>query len=128
MSTTKDIVGPKERKKNYPGIKRKPGTKDYALILSNLIKCRNELMLSKDPDQIIDCILKISTKIQELGYSTTSVKIKSLVKKKIKTSYKFREDRYDDLDRKREQTLETCINIWYKGKEKHTQLKDKKKK
>lgn len=125
MSTPKDTVGPTEKKKNYPGKKRKPGTKDYALILSNLIKYRNELMLTNDPDQIINSILKISVKAQELGYSTTSLKIKSLVKKKINTSFKLREDRYSKLEEKRHQVLELCVDIWNDGKEKHKLYREK---
>lgn len=128
MSIPKDTVGPNVKKKNYPGIKRKPGTKDYALILSNLIKNRNELMLTNDPDQIIESILKISTKVQELGYTTTSLKIKSLVKKKINTSFKLREDRFSRLPEKQQQVLELCVDIWRKGKEKHLALKPKTKK
>ena len=125
MPELMETPGSAVKKKNYPGIKRIPGTKDYALILSNLIKCRNELLRTENPDQIIENILKISLKIQELGFNSYSVKIKSLVKKRINVSYKLRNDRYENLGKKKEITLSLCVEVWKKGKTKHETSKTK---
>ena len=46
----------KSQAKSQAGVKRKPGSKDFALILSSLISNRNEMMRSSDSEEIIKFI------------------------------------------------------------------------
>lgn len=61
-----------KEKRHYPGDLRQPGTKDYGLITTNLIKHRNELLSETDPLKIEVLYYKIAQKLQELGFDKES--------------------------------------------------------
>ena len=98
-------------RKHYPGDLRQPGTKDYGLILSNLIKYRNELALEKKEEAIVKLYLKIAEKLKELGFKKEGIKVKKWAKQPGK------------ILKKREQAEQITIEKWREGKELHEQVK-----
>jgi hypothetical protein len=115
-------------KKNYPGYTRTPGTKDYALILSSLMSRRNTLIRSENPEEITELFLIISQKLQELGFQKQATSIKLKVKRKVNITYKWKEDRFENIDEKKEGVVNTATECWTLGKEKQDLAKAKKKK
>ena len=73
-------------RKNYPGELRQPGTKDYGLILSNLIKYRNQLSLERNETILAKIYAKIAEKLKELGFIKESNKIKKWSKQPEKAT------------------------------------------
>jgi len=118
----------KNQSKSLAGVKRKPGTKDYALILSSLISNRNEMMRSTDPEETIRIYLKISEKLQELGFTKQGQQVKDLIKRKVNITYKLRDDALENLDAKKAKVNELVVTYWPIGNEKHLEAKSKKKK
>jgi len=123
ISVAKDTIV----QKNAPGSSRKPGTKDYALILSSLMTRRNALIRNKDnnEEEVTEIIVIISQKLQELGFNKPAEILKNIVKRRVNTSYKWRDDRFENIDQKKATTLEYAEEYWTKGKEKHLKIKNK---
>lgn len=122
MEEPKDSVDNRQRK-NYPGDVRKPGTKDYAVILANLINYRNQLEMNKDNKQGVELVLKISEKLQELGFKRQSNSVKNIVKRKVNITYKDRQDRFERLAQKKSEVAEIISECWKMGKEKHDEAR-----
>ena len=103
------------KRKNYPGDPRIPGTKDYALILTNLMSYSNKLTLEQDEKKVASLLKKVAEKLKELGFLQVS--------KSIKTKSKSPEaamNRMTDI-------VETLNEKWRQGKEKHEKAKEKQK-
>jgi len=118
---------PNRRRKNYPGDVRTPGTKDYAVILANLINYGNQLESEKDKRRCVELILKISEKLQELGFRRHSTTVKNKVKRKVNITYKDREDRFENMDKKKKHILEIISHCWKEGSEKHKEAREEQK-
>ncbi len=102
-----------KKRRNYPGDKREVGTKDYGLILSNLINYRNQLFRTDDEKEILKLFGKISIKLKELGFTSASSKVKT----KAKTTNR--------LARKKEDVINLAAEKWKEGKEKHEAVKER---
>ncbi len=109
------------QRKNYPGNLRTPGTKDYSLILGNLMSYRNKLFREEDEQEIGLLFLKIAEKLKELGFKRAfnSVKMRAGRRK----LGKFR----DITPQKKEEVIEIALKYWEAGKKKHDEAKEKKK-
>lgn len=94
-------------RKNYPGELRQPGTKDYGLILSNLIKYRNQIALEKNEETLARIFAKIAEKLKELGFIKESNKIKKWSKEAAKTL------------KKKMQVETISTEKWREGKQRH---------
>ena len=95
----------KHSKRNYPGDVRIPGTKDYALILGNLISYSNKLTIENRADEAIKLTLKVAEKLQELGF------------KKAAKSTQTKAKNIKNILSKKELVIELAINKWKEGKE-----------
>lgn len=114
MSETLNPVAPRTRKrKNYPGDPRVPGTKDYALILTNLMSYSNKLTLEKDEKKVASLLKKVAEKLKELGFAQSSKSMKSKAKAP------------DQAVKKMAEIVDTLNEKWRAGKEKHEEAKDK---
>ncbi len=113
----------KRQRKNYPGDLRTPGTKDYAVILANLINYGNQLETEKDKRRAVELILKISEKLQELGFKRQSTTVKNKVKRKVNITYKDRPDRFDNLEKKTLEVMAVVSECWKMGRDKHEEAR-----
>ncbi len=114
MSETLNPAAPRTRKrKNYPGDPRVPGTKDYALILTNLMSYSNKLTLEKDEKRVASLLRKVSEKLKELGFNQASKSVKS----KAKTP--------DAVIKKMPEFVEMLNEKWRSGRDKHEEAKEK---
>jgi len=102
------------KRKNYPGDVRTPGTKDYGLILSNLIKYRNELTSTDDEDRLYLLYRKVAEKLQELGFTKASTSIKRKTKN-FTTHFHKRKDEISQI----------AANKWREGKTSHEEARRK---
>ncbi len=93
-----------KKRRNYPGDVRELGTKDYALILGNLIKYRNELIAERDEGTIVKLALKIAEKLRELGFKRAGISVEKKVANK------------DRVLSKRDEILEIALEKWKEGK------------
>jgi hypothetical protein len=116
------------QRKNYPGDVRTPGTKDYAVILANLINYRNQLEAEKDQRKAVDLILKIAEKLQELGFKRQSTLVKNKVKRKVKVTYKDRPDRFEKIEQKKTDVAALVAECWKIGRDKHEEARSELKK
>ncbi|GAA4828492.1 hypothetical protein [Algivirga pacifica] len=105
------------RRKNYPGDLRQLGTKDYSLILGNLMNYRNQLIRETEDQKIGALFLKISEKLKELGYSKASTQTKN--KAGVKKQGKFE----NITLKKKKEVVEISLECWKEGKEKHEEAK-----
>ncbi len=99
------------KRRNYPGDPREVGTKDYGLILSNLINYRNQLFRVKDEIETSKLFYKISIKLQELGFIKESIKVKSKTKNNRQ------------LEKKRQDIINIATEAWTVGKAKHEKIR-----
>ncbi len=102
-----------KKRRNYPGDKREVGTKDYGLILSNLINYRNQLFRTDDEGEILKIFLKISIKLKELGFTSASNKVKTKAKNTNR------------LSKKKEGVINIAAEKWKEGKDLHEAEKEK---
>ena len=102
-------------RKNYPGELRRPGTKDYGLILSNLIKYRNQLSLETNETRVARIFAKIAEKLKELGFIKESKKIKKWSKQPEKFS------------KNREEVDVIATEKWREGKKRHETVRKERK-
>lgn len=102
-----------KKRRHYPGEEREPGTKDYAVILSHLIKYRNTLLTEKDMhvDETLNLFKKIAEKLSEIGFPKAGKK----VKRKTNTP--------NNLPKKIEEVVALAGEKWREGKEKHEEVR-----
>ena len=105
----------KNKRRNYPGDLRTPGTKDYGVILSNLRKYCHYLNDNPDDDKIYELFLKLREKLKELGYRKESLS----VERKMKSMANW--------DKKRQEVKIMREKIWQEAKDKHEAAKAKNK-
>ena len=105
----------KRSRKNYPGDLRRPGTKDYSVILGNLMGYRNRLFRSSDRTNNAMLFGKIADKLIELGFKRSSNTVRARIK----------QDRLDAETK--EEILALVLERWKDGKENHQKAKDKQK-
>lgn len=104
----------KKKRKNYPGHERVVGSKDYALILTNLRGFIHQLQLPKSDDELATILQKVSVKLKELGYKQVSETIK---KKSLKAA---------KIRKELEPIVEQLNQVWKEGKQKHEEAKKQK--
>lgn len=109
-------------RKNYPGDLRTPGTKDYGLILGNLMNYRNQLIRETEEQKAGKLFEKISEKLQELGFSRASNLVKNRVGEKKGRKY------VDITLKKKNEVVEVARRYWHEGKDKHEKAKEENKK
>lgn len=102
-----------KKRRHYPGEVREPGTKDYAVILSHLIKYRNTLLAERDmrTDDVLEIFKKIAEKLNEIDFPKESKKVKR------KTSSE------NNLPKKIEEVVAIAAEKWREGKERHEQVR-----
>jgi len=109
------------QRKNYPGDLREPGTKDYSLILGNLIGYRNQLMKETDEQKAGALFLKIAEKLKELGFTRESASTK-------KKAGRRKRGKFQDITQKKvDKVVDVATKKWAIGKEKHEEARAKKK-
>ncbi len=108
----------KKKRKNYPGDTRTPGTKDYGMILSNLMNYRNQLFREKDEQNSGKLFLKIREKLKELGFEKAAETVKN--KAGRRKLGKFQEI----SEKKKEAVLEIADKYWHEGKQKHAEARE----
>jgi hypothetical protein len=110
-----------KKRKNQPGDIRTPGTKDYSVILGNLISYKHQLVSESDLQQIGALMAKIAQKLEELGFKEASDSVKSKLGRR-------KSGKYQDLTLKKKQdVIEIAAKHWEKGTEKNEKAKIKKK-
>ena len=109
------------KRKNYPGEVREVGTKDYSLIMGNLINYKHKLSTEAHSQKAGVLMRKIATKIKELGYEKASEMVKDKVGRR-------KEGKFQNItEKKRLDTVDIAEKIWKKAKEKHEKAKEKRK-
>lgn len=117
---TETTATPRQRK-NYPGDLRTPGTKDYGVILGNLINYRNQLGRERDEQKAGGLMLKVAEKIKELGFTKMSLSIKRKVgRRKLG---KFQEI----TEKKKVETMDLATECWDLARQRHEDARDEKK-
>lgn len=107
----------KKSRKNYPGDIREVGTKDYGLILGNLINYRNQLIREDEEQTIGELFLKIAEKLREIGQQKAS----ALVKRK---AGRRKQGMFQGINAKKKQEVcDLAVRCWQEGKEKHENAK-----
>ncbi|PWJ39974.1 hypothetical protein [Sediminitomix flava] len=101
------------QRKNYPGDLRIAGTKDYGLILGNLMNYRNQLIRETDEQKVGDLFLKVSEKLKELGFQRASDATK-------RKAGRRKLGKFQDITlKKKEEVIDSAAKYWHQGKEKH---------
>lgn len=105
------------KRKNYPGDLRIPGTKDYSLILTNLMSYRNKLCKETDEQAIGTLFVKISEKLKELGFKRPSLLVKAKAGRR-------KMGRFQDITtQKKESVIDISLKYWELGTEKNLEAK-----
>lgn len=112
----------KKRRKNYPGDERVPGTKDYSMILGNLIHYKHQLTQETNDQKVAELMLKVSVKLKELGFKGES----EIVKKKVgrRKAGKFQ----NITPKKQQEAVEIALNCWEAGTSRNDKAKENAKK
>lgn len=119
MSLENEKQAKTRKRKNYPGELRVPGTKDYGVIMGNLMAYNNKLMRERDEQKAGLLFLKIAEKLKELGFESAS----SSVKKK---AGRRKMGKFQDITQKKIQSvIETATKKWALAKTKHEEAKEK---
>ena len=106
------------KRKNYPGDMREPGTKDYAVIMGNLMGYRNQLIRSTDEQEIGNILLKSAEKLKELGFLGACEKLK-------KKAGRRKLGMFEGISLvKRDLAVESISKNWEKAKIKHDKAKN----
>ncbi|GAB4333609.1 MAG: hypothetical protein OHK0038_09860 [Flammeovirgaceae bacterium] len=111
MMLRKSVPKTTKKRKNYPGAERVVGTKDYALILTNLRGLINQLTALKNEKELGDILKKVSVKLKELGYKHDS----DIIKKKA--------SKLEKAKKELPTILQSLNNIWKEGKNKQEEAK-----
>lgn len=105
------------KRKNYPGDVREPGTKDYAVIMGNLMGYRNMLIRTTDEQEIGHLLIKTAEKLKELGFVSTSETLK-------KKAGRRKLGKFQGISvGKRDFAISTINKHWEKAKVKHDKAK-----
>lgn len=106
-----------KKRRHYPGELREPGTKDYAVILSHLIKYRNLLLTDRDmrTDDTLVLFKKIAEKLNEIGFPKEGKKVKR------------KANSLNNLPKKMEEVAKIAAEKWREGKEQHEQVRAERK-
>jgi len=102
-----------KKRRHYPGEVREPGTKDYAVILSHLIKYRNTLLAERDmrTDDVLEIFKKIAEKLNEIDFPKAGKK----VKRKAGSE--------NNLPKKIGEVVTIAAEKWREGKNRHEQVR-----
>ncbi len=102
-----------KKRRHYPGEVREPGTKDYAVILSHLIKYRNLLLTDRDlrTDDVLILFKKIAEKLNEIGFPKAGKK----VNRKASSA--------NNLPKKIEEVTTIAAEKWREGKKQHEDIR-----
>ena len=115
---TPNQQAPKKRK-YYPGDIRQPGTKEFSMILGNLINYKHQLVREDNEQKIGDLMLKITVKLKELGYKSAS----ETVKKKIG---RRKLGKFQGINTKKKQdTIDIAVKVWEEASEINDNAKQK---
>ncbi|MDX2305126.1 MAG: hypothetical protein NW226_20110 [Microscillaceae bacterium] len=95
-----------KKRKFYPGDIRQAGTKEFSMILGNLINYKHQLVREENEQKIGDLMLKIATKLKELGYKAASEAIKKKVGRR--KSGKFS----GITPKKKQDTIDIAVKCW----------------
>ena len=106
------------KRKNYPGDKRTPGTKDYAVIMGNLIGYRNMLIRTSEEQKIGCFLLKTAEKLKELGFLSASENVKKKVGRRKLGQFQ------GITVTKKNSTIESINKHWEKARTKHEKAKE----
>ncbi len=106
-----------KKRKYYPGDVRKPGTKEFSMILGNLIHYKHQLVREENDQKIGDLLLKISMKLKELGYKSVSESIKKKVGRR--KAGKFQ----NITSKKKLDTVEIAVRCWEEASKKNERAK-----
>ena len=108
-----------KKRKNYPGDERTPGTKDYSMILGNLINYKHQLSAEKNDQKIGELFLRIAEKLRELGYRSECDSIK-------KKAGRRKAGKFQDItEKKKNEVVSIAIKCWDKASEKNDMAKIK---
>ncbi len=116
MNMTGNVESTKKRK-YYPGDIRKPGTKEYSMILGNLINYKHQLVREEEEQKVGDLLLKVSVKLKELGYKSASESVKKKVGRR--KAGKFQ----GITAKKKHDTIELAVKCWEEATEKNERAK-----
>ena len=111
-----------KKRKHYAGDLRTLGTKDYSLILTNLMNYRHKLDRETDEQKIGSILLKIAEKLKELGFRGASKTIKKKVGRRKQGKFQ------DITEKKKQDSLAIALKNWKYGKKKQDEAKEKIKK
>jgi hypothetical protein len=111
MMLRNSVPKPTKKRKNYPGAERVVGTKDYALILTNLRGLINQISLPKNDRELIEILKKVSVKLKELGYKQASEAIKKKAGK------------LEKVKKELPNIIQNLNEIWKEGKIKQEEAK-----
>ncbi|NJO03531.1 MAG: hypothetical protein HC880_19280 [Bacteroidia bacterium] len=106
-----------KKRKYYPGDTRQPGTKEYSMILGNLINYKHQLSREDNEQKIGELLLKVSVKLKELGFKTASDAVKRKVGRR-----KFGKFQNITL-KKRNDTIDLALKCWEDASEKNEKAK-----
>jgi hypothetical protein len=119
MNATQNLE--EKKRKNYPGDERTPGTKDYSMILGNLIHYKHQLVQEENEQKIGDLLMKISVKLKELGFKAESDSIKKKVGRR-------KANKFQNITMKKKQDgIDVAVKCWDKGTEKNEKAKEENK-
>jgi hypothetical protein len=107
------------KNKNQPWDVRIPGTKEYSVILSNLMSYKRELTPEEHPQKTAILMLKIAQKIAELGFEEIGENLKKQVGKRKAGKYQ------EPTAKKKEEALKLATQYWQKANEKSESAKAK---
>jgi len=115
------MAATEEKRKHYAGDVRVPGTKDFSLILSNLMSYKHKLEREQDEQKVGYFIIKIGEKLKELGFGNAS----KIVKKK---AGRRKQGKFQDItEKKKQETLELALKNWEVGRAKQDEAREKQK-
>lgn len=107
------------KRKYYPGDLRQLGTKEYSMILGNLIHYKHQLAQETHEQKVGELMAKIALKLKELGYISEAESLKKKVGRR-------KEGKYQDITlKKKNDAVNLAIKCWEKASEKNEQAKQK---
>lgn len=102
-----------KKRRHYPGEVREPGTKDYAVILSHLIKYRNVLLTRRDlrAEDALKLFKKIAEKLNEIDFPKAAKKVKR------------KAGSLNNISKKMDEVAKIAAEKWREGKELHENIR-----
>jgi hypothetical protein len=111
MILRNSVPKPTKKRKNYSGAERVVGTKDYALILTNLRGLINQLPSPRNDRDLIEILKKVSIKLKELGY------------KQVSEAIKKKAGKLEKVKKELPNIIQNLNEIWKEGKIKQEEVK-----